>query len=898
MAQPKTDAEIAVQFLEWKRPGGPWPITVIEPDGKGAPTTWLETANEARAFIHKHSGTANLHYTVAEVCDRVRRKPKKVELLETAFLHSDLDPPKTLPPDGIDAWIEAEVERIGKLTAVPPPSLIACSGNGLHLLWRLDAPLFIGGTEERWTEVESRNRWLVHELSGDGSTWNCDRLLKLYGSVNVPDATKRKDGRVERETRVIEMNARAYSLADFGVLEAEPMRGVGATPAVERGNVRRLTDIDELAKWGIGEDDRLRMLIVQGCDPDNFDGDRSRVVLDLCCNMTRRGVPRGLITGIISDPDWPVSAHVIDKGKGDVIGYAWRQVERAEIKVAADDVDGGGGVLDTRPRIVWSEVELARCLNEAEAALIDSNLPIYQMAERLVQVVKVPRASGDKDAVRRAAGSLVIAPLPKHRLHEHLLTSARFVKISRDKNGNAKEVPHAPPLQFAETYMARRGAWKLPVLTGISTTPTMRTDGTVVAVDGYDTASGLIIDTQGVAFPPVAELPSREEARAALDALIEVIAEFPFVADDEVNEPSGRLPSQSRSVALAMILTAVARPMFSAAPIFGISAPTMATGKSLLADVPAMLVTGRRATKMSQGASEEEDEKRFLSVLMQGDPVNVIDNISRAIEGDALCTILTEETWRCRILGRSETRDVGTRALFVATGNNLSFRNDMASRAVLATIDAQVENPGERNFHLDLKSYVPEHRAELAVAALTVLRAYIAAGRPKVSGMVASRFEDWAVVRAALMWLDEPDPWLTNARVAVGDEARAEHHDLMLAIGEAFGFGQPLATTEIIERAHGNDQIAAGLHLALATALPHGVSAPGLGRFLKKFSGRRVDGMWIKAQPDPKRGGRYAIMSGDPAALHIGRGVIAQAEMLLDGGAARADAQEEEHSPY
>lgn len=34
--------------------------------------------------------------------------------------------------------------------------------------------------------------------------------------------------------------------------------------------------------------------------------------------------------------------------------------------------------------------------------------------------------------------------------------------------------------------------------------------------------------------------------------------------------------------------------------------------------IPAMIVTGRRATKMSQGAAEEEDEKRLLSVLMQG----------------------------------------------------------------------------------------------------------------------------------------------------------------------------------------------------------------------------------------------------------------------------------------
>ena len=122
----------------------------------------------------------------------------------------------------------------------------------------------------------------------------------------------------------------------------------------------------------------------------------------------------------------------------------------------------------------------------------------------------------------------------------------------------------------------------------------------------------------------------------------------------------------------------------------------------------------------------------------------------------------------------------------------------------------------------------------------------------------------------------------------------------MLAIGAAFGFGEFLATTEIIERAQGADEVAAGLHLALATALPHGVSAPGLGRFLKKFSDRRVDGMWIKAQPSAKKGGRYAIMASGVALLREPSGGASQGEMSLGGEPRRAGgyAQEGEHAPY
>ncbi|CAN5521087.1 hypothetical protein BH09PSE4_BH09PSE4_04320 [soil metagenome] len=862
MSDPQAQPGKIADFLTMARPDGQFVLGAIPVEG-GAPKVrtfddahkageWAATMNANRAH--------NLYWIHNRLSGDATSKPAEKDVDEVLFTHVDIDPRspgKDATADEKAQWNETERNRIlMELHAFQPkPTIVIDSGGGFQSFWRLEGAVVVGGAEELIADVKAYNIGLRNSFEAADSCQSLDHLMRLPFTVNWPDERKRKKGRTSRLASVVWCDGPVHPLHAFTPAPIKPTRTADATPAVERSDVRRLAHLDELAVWDIGEADRLRALIVQGCDPEKFNGDRSRVVFDLCCNLHRRGVPPGLIAGIISDPEWLISAHVIDKGGRDRIGYAWRQVDKAISKVADDR--------EAKPRIVWSEVELGRCLDEAEAALIRSGLHVYQMGDRLVQVVIVPRASCDEAAIRRPGGSLVIANLPKHRLLEHFLSTSTFVKVSRLKDGSTKEVPFAPSLHFAETYMARHGAWRVPVLTGIATTPTMRTDGTVVAADGYDPASGLVIDTGGLAFPPVSEAPSKEEGRAALDVLVDVISEFPFVSDEDDGASGGARPSQSRSVALAMIITAVARPMFNAAPMFGISAPTMATGKSLLADVPAMIVTGRRATKMSQGASEEEDEKRLLSVLMHGAPVNVIDNIARPIEGDALCTILTEETWRCRVLGRSEMRDVGTRTLFIATGNNLSFRNDMASRAVLANLDAEVERPGERVFRRDLNTYVPDRRAELATAALTMLRAFISAGRPKAPGMKASRFEKWSDVRAALVWLGEPDPWKTNERVAVGDEVRAEHANLMQAIGAAFGFGEFLATTEIIERAHGNDAMATTLHLALATALPHGVSAPGLGRFLKKFADRRVDGKWIKASPNKKKGGRYAIMTND-----------------------------------
>jgi putative DNA primase/helicase len=66
-------------------------------------------------------------------------------------------------------------------------------------------------------------------------------------------------------------------------------------------------------------------------------------------------------------------------------------------------------------------------------------------------------------------------------------------------------------------------------------------------------------------------------------------------------------------------------------------------------------------------------------------------------------------------------------------------------------------------------------RALYVVDVLTVLRAYIVAGRPKPSGAHAAlgSFEEWSdLVRDALIWLGEPDPCLTMERIRKQDPKR------------------------------------------------------------------------------------------------------------------------------
>ena len=100
--------------------------------------------------------------------------------------------------------------------------------------------------------------------------------------------------------------------------------------------------------------------------------------------------------------------------------------------------------------------------------------------------------------------------------------------------------------------------------------------------------------------------------------------------------------------------------------------------------------------------------------------------------------------------------ELPNRSLFLVSGNNLVLTGDTHRRILLARLDAQIETPFKREFEFDPLTEVCNNRQALVVAALTIVRAYIAAGRPKAAkGRIAS-FELWDdLVRQPLCWLRE-----------------------------------------------------------------------------------------------------------------------------------------------
>lgn len=427
-------------------------------------------------------------------------------------------------------------------------------------------------------------------------------------------------------------------------------------------------------------------------------------------------------------------------------------------------------IISKRLRIVVEGGNMSSEATEAESALLASEKHnIYQRSGVMVRVIK---GAEKPKGIRRDDGVLSIINVEIPYLLEAITDSARLLKLDE------RNLIHKPincPKYIAETLMAR-ACWRFPVLTGVIYAPTLRPDGSIFQTPGYDTETGFLFIPGKNKFPPIPENPTHTEAVEAIKKISTLIKKFPFVED------------MDKSVTLAAILTCVIRRSISTAPIFGNTAPKMGSGKTLLVDVASLVATGRKTTKISQAKTQEETEKRLLAVLAEGDSVVCIDNIDYPLESDSLCTILTEETWKSRELGKSRMVRVNTNATWFATGNNLTFKGDLTSRALLCSLDAKCERPEEREFDVNLKDYLRENWIEYMVAAITVLRAYQVAGAPSQNVKQYGRFEEWSrKVREAIIWCGMPDPCDTRQKIEASDPHREQLTDILESWHDYYG---------------------------------------------------------------------------------------------------------------
>jgi phage/plasmid primase-like uncharacterized protein len=478
--------------------------------------------------------------------------------------------------------------------------------------------------------------------------------------------------------------------------------------------------------------------------------------------------------------------------------------------------------------------------------LSNSIFGIFQRLGQTVRIVRYIKSLKDENSpIQRDNGALMVIGADETWIVKIL--SEQFLWTKLDKRSNKPE-PVDFPEKAARFILSNRGA-NLPVLTGFIGAPTLQKNGTILDVPSYDPVSGLFFDPCGTSFPPICHHPTQPDAETALCQLKDLLKDFRFDGD------------VSFSVAIAELMTGVIRRSIDYAPVFGNNAPEAGSGKSLLGDVASIIATGNCCTCISPAKTEEEMRKRLASVLIGGDPIICIDNLSEAFESDSMCSIITSQYWQERMLGTNTNVQIPTNALFIFTGNNLTFKGDMCSRVAMCNIDPGVESPGERIFDRDLRKYTAEHRGELVAAILTIIRAYIVAGCPDQKILPFRLFSEWSRwIRSPLVWLGMKDPYESTKHVTDIDPVRNELATLFAAWSKlpslSFSVKQLLNIVTNPTRRDEDDNIQDLYEILLdfSSDGKGGISPSKLGNKLRQVKGRIVNGYCLEAAGKDSRG--------------------------------------------
>jgi hypothetical protein len=309
-------------------------------------------------------------------------------------------------------------------------------------------------------------------------------------------------------------------------------------------------------------------------------------------------------------------------------------------------------------------------------------------------------------------------------------------------------------------------------LIAIAAAPFFRADFSICETPGYDAPSGIYYQP-AKSFPKIPVNPSREDALAAKELLLAPFSEFPFATDIAV------------CAFLSHILSAITRAAIDVAPVFVYSAPKAGHGKTKLMRMANRIANGVEPAMRPYTDEGDELRKVLYASLLCADPTICFDNlhVGAKIRSPALCGFVTALKYNDRRLGTSESRDIVNRTLVTLTGNNITTAGDLGRRSIICRLVLDAERTDVREFQIpDLDSYVMQHRAQLLCAALTIIRAYIVAGRPAQAAPMPS-FEHWSTLaRDPLLWLGMEDP-VASQETETEDEVEPLR-EAFAAIGE------------------------------------------------------------------------------------------------------------------
>jgi hypothetical protein len=680
--------------------------------------------------------------------------------------------------------VEVALERVRR-AGLPDPSIVVNSGNGAHLYWLLalayeiddvgdPPPVFtqwvqdkagrkkprkyiLDGDDRAYLDSQRHLKRLspkaqhvqdllagIAKAVGSNQTNYLSHLLRIPGSLS---RNNERNGQEPVPTQLVTCDPkRTYELTMFEKWKVQ------ATETVRAKKIDTMP-LPKVRKASASKADNLAQLIAASSIAET--GSRSEADFAVCCFAIRNGIAK--------DDVWSQVETVgkfAEQGRR-YFDLTWENAEYNTREATFDKLQKRAAFQAASvPSSITGESGDGRTTIFVDTATMPVGLTLRQVTDRLRATGNCFRRADQLVAIHDNQISPVLSP-PEMAGLLNQLVEFYFV------DGEAGEYKPFPP-QYANTWLnhhAERS--RLPVITLFTHNPVYTDDWRLVS-PGFDAESGIFY-----AGP-------RVEPRSGTDRLDALFKDFCFKSPAD------------RTNYLGVLLTAMLIPRFigsKPAALFNGNQPEL--GKSILAQIIAILRDGQQAETASYNPNDEEFEKRLGAIVRSGATTIIIDNAkSRGrnprIESACLERSITDPILSYRLLGESASIRAENSHIFCITANTPDVSRDLVTRSVVINLYYEGD-PERRDFSIaDPEGYAHEHRLELLGELIGMVELWKASGMPMANAHSRFNKRGWGkIVGGILEACGEPD-FLANSGEAAAllDQTRREFEELVSVLVE------------------------------------------------------------------------------------------------------------------
>lgn len=386
-------------------------------------------------------------------------------------------------------------------------------------------------------------------------------------------------------------------------------------------------------------------------------------------------------------------------------------------------------------------------------------------------VTKSPRYAHQIDNPDNPAPPVLqIEPLNAVEILRKIERESVFVSV----NSKGEKVPMGVPGPI-QNILRDKTDHTAPYVTGIASHPIVTRDGDILKADGLDADTGLFFIGADV---PGLRAFDKGEAGLALARLRLALGDgFEFATPQDLD------------IAVAALLTGIQRRTLDQAPGLAVLASAQSSGKTTLARMIHVLLTGQdMAVSAFTDDSDEAMTKRLISALMTNPAMICFDNLKDGFtfRSAPVATCMTSGVFKDRLLGFSRDVECPTNTLFVLTGNNVSLGADEVTRWMICHLAPKTARPEKRTFkNPDVVQHALSIRATVLLDAVGIIAGYRTHAADSIK--VCSRFAAWdKMIRQPLIWAGADDVATVFDRNDLESEENNAHRGLLLALMDTF----------------------------------------------------------------------------------------------------------------